>query len=414
MLYGEGGAGDGTGLQRPEARQRPRRRPDTRWTDLKIVLTGGGTGGHITPLLAVAHELKMLQPDCELIYIGERGGKFAHLAEQHHAIDKSFAISAGKFRRYYGESWLSRLLDWRTNLLNIRDGLRVALGFVEACILLRRLRPDAIFLKGGFVGVPTGLAAGLFGIPVLTHDSDIMPGLANRIAGRRARIHATAMPAEYYGYPKEKVRHVGVLVSLDFQAVTPGLMAGYRADLGLPADAEVLFVTGGSQGARKINQALVRIVPKLLENRPNLHILHQTGEGNEDIYGEFKHPRLHVSAFVDGLHRFSGAADVIVTRAGANTLAEFGIQRKACIVIPHPFLADGHQTKNALYLEEKNAAVVLPEAEIDARPDKLLEAISELLENDGRRQHLADSLNGLAIPDAANKLAMLLLDIAKR
>ena len=380
---------------------------------MRILLTGGGTGGHITPLLAVAHELKTLDPSCELIYIGEKDGKFAQLTEEHHAIDGTFTISAGKFRRYYGESWLSRMLDWRTNLLNIRDAVRVVVGLVEACILLGRLRPDAIFLKGGFVGVPTGIAARLFGIPVVTHDSDIMPGLANRIAGRSAKVHATAMPAEHYAYPKEKVRHVGVLVSLDYQKVSPGLMQGYRTDLGLPNDAEVLFVTGGSQGARNINRTMAAIAPNLLNQRPRLHILHQVGKGNENTYGAFESDRLHVMPFVQGLHRYSGAADVIVTRAGANTLAEFGIQQKACIVIPHPFLTGGHQLKNAEYLADKDAALVLQEADISKHPEKLITAISELLDDDDKRREMAEALNDMAIPDAARKLAMILLDVAK-
>lgn len=363
--------------------------------------------------MAVAHELKTLDPTVELIYIGEKGGKFAHLTYEHHAIDGTYTISAGKFRRYYGESWLSRLLDWRTNFLNIRDAFRVVLGILQAIMLLKRLRPDAIFLKGGFVGVPTGIAARILGIPVVTHDSDIMPGLANRVAGRNAKVHATAMPSEHYAYPKEKVRHVGVLVSLDYQRVTPGLMKGYRTDLGLPSDAEVLFVTGGSQGARNINRTMAEIAPALLNKRPNLHILHQVGKGNENTYGAYSSDRLHVMPFVQGLHRYSGAADVIVTRAGANTLAEFGIQQKACIVIPHPFLTGGHQLKNAEYLEKKEAAVVLQEADVSKHPEKLTEAIIALLDDDDKRQDMAEALNDMAIPDAARKLAMILLDVAK-
>jgi UDP-N-acetylglucosamine--N-acetylmuramyl-(pentapeptide) pyrophosphoryl-undecaprenol N-acetylglucosamine transferase len=381
---------------------------------MKILLTGGGTGGHITPLLAVAHELKTLQPDCHIVYVGEKGGKFAHLTTGHEAIDEVKTISAGKFRRYHGESFLRRIFDIQTNVLNIRDGFRVVIGFVQACLLLRRVQPDVVFLKGGFVGVPTGLAARFFGLPVVTHDSDIMPGLANRIAGRSARIHATAMPAEHYPYPKEKVRHVGVLVSLDFQPVTKALMAEYRHDLGLPTDAEVVFVTGGSQGSRNINTAIAAIVPELLTQRSKLHILHQTGKGNEDTYSNYRNDRLHTLAFVDGLHRYSGAADVIITRAGANTLAEFGIQRKACIVVPHPLLTGGHQVKNAEYLRQKDAALVVSEADIAAHPAHLLQAIVGLLDDSGRREQLSSSLNTLAIPDASRQLAMILLEVAKQ
>jgi UDP-N-acetylglucosamine--N-acetylmuramyl-(pentapeptide) pyrophosphoryl-undecaprenol N-acetylglucosamine transferase len=298
--------------------------------------------------------------------------------------------------------------------MNIRDSIRVISGFVQACLLLRELKPDVVFLKGGFVGVPTGLAARLLKIPVVTHDSDIMPGLANRIAGRHARVHATAMPAEHYAYPQERVRHVGVLVSTDYQPVTTKLRATYRNELELPADAEVLFVTGGSLGSRNINAAIARIASDLLNSRPKLHIVHQTGKGNDSTYQGFEHPRLYPMPFLKGMHRYSGAADVIVTRAGANTLAEFGIQRKACIVIPHPHLTGGHQVKNAEYLNKQQAAVVVSESDIKSDPAALQNAIVGLFDDSQKREKLGSRLNEMAMPDAARKLAIILLEAAKK
>ncbi len=373
---------------------------------MKIILTGGGTGGHITPLLAVAHKLKAIDPSIEIIYVGDRGTKFASMTEGQTVFDKQYRVFAGKFRRYNGESWLKRLLDVKTNLLNLRDFFLFMMGTVESWFLLHKLKPDVILLKGGFVGVPVGLAARKR-IPIVTHDSDALPGLANRLVGRWAVYHATGMPAEYYNYPVDETRYVGVIVGEQYQSVDQNLLAKYRSELKIPLDAQVLLVTGGSNGAQSVNAAIVAMAPRLLERLPNLYILHQVGRGNEKAYGSYKNDRLVVQGLVANLHIYSGAADAIVTRAGANTIAEFGVQGKACIVVPNPLLTGGHQLKNAQYLVEQNAAVVVDEQGIAGAVDLLLTSAA-------KRTDLGRQLQAITVKDAAQKLAELLIDISKR
>lgn len=373
------------------------------------MLTGGGTGGHITPILAVAHELKKLQPNANLTYVGERGGKFASIVQGNTDIDQTHTVYAGKFRRYHGESFITRMLDVRTFILNVRDLFLFGAGFLQSLILLKRLNPDVIFLKGGFVGVPIGLAAAFWRIPFITHDSDIMPGLANRIVSRWARVHATGMPAEYYPYDKKKTKHVGVLVSADFQPVTQSLQERYKHELQMSTSSPVVLVTGGSLGALKVNEAMTMVAPKLLQDYPNLQIIHQVGKGNERTYGPFTNDRLRVIEFMQDQHRYMGAADVVVTRAGANTLAEFGVQGKACIVIPNPLLTGGHQTKNGAYLANENAAIVLDQT-ILAKDISILDAaIRSLLDDDRLRMKLATRLQQITITDAAYQLASVLI-----
>ncbi|MEO8784821.1 MAG: glycosyltransferase, partial [Candidatus Saccharimonadales bacterium] len=193
---------------------------------MKVLLTGGGSGGHITPLLAVAQKLKQLDPTVQIFYVGERHSKFASMTngrEGQRLFDQRYAIFAGKFRRYHGQSWLARLMDVKTLFYNSRDLVFVALGIIQSWWLLRRLKPDVILMKGGYVGVPVGLAASRR-IPLITHDSDAMPGLANRLVSGRAVFHATALPASQYpGYQVSKTRQVGVIVSADYQLMTPQL-----------------------------------------------------------------------------------------------------------------------------------------------------------------------------------------------
>jgi len=331
------------------------------------------------------------------------------------AFDSQYKVFAGKFRRYNGESWLKRLLDVKTNLRNFRDVFLVAIGIIESWFLLRKLKPDVILLKGGFVGVPIGLAA-RGSVPIITHDSDTVPGLANRLVSRWAVYHATGMPPEYYQYPKDKMKYTGVIVSDRYELVTPELMKSYRQDLQLPVDAQVLMITGGSNGAQEINKALVRFVPQLLTAMPKLQIIHQVGNRNLAVYGDFKDERLSVHGLLEykDLHKYSGAADVIITRAGASMIAEFGIQGKACIIVPNPFLTGGHQFKNAQYLVDKKAAIVVDEKAVNANPEILKRAVEDLLKNANERQRLGQHLRDLTVVGAADSLAKLLISVGKR
>ncbi|CAN5666306.1 undecaprenyldiphospho-muramoylpentapeptide beta-N-acetylglucosaminyltransferase [soil metagenome] len=378
------------------------------------MLTGGGTGGHITPLLAVARELKQLNPACYIVYVGDRNGKFAHITDNQPDLDESYTVLAGKFRRYHRQSLIARLADIRTNMLNIRDFFYFIGGTIQSLVMIKRVRPDLIFIKGGFVGVPVGLAAAFWRVPFVTHDSDIMPGLANRIVGRWARLHATGMPATFYNYSKAKTRHVGVRVNEVYKPVDSQLQREYKADLNIAGHSKVLFITGGSLGSRQINKTVSDIAAGLLERFSDLTILHQVGKGNEGCYGDFSHERLRVLPFVSGMHKYSGAADVIVSRGGANTLAEFGVQGKACIVIPRSFLPGGHQVKNALYLEEQGAIISVADQTLAEDPKQLYKSISSLLQDQPKRAELAKKLQSISIPDAATKVAKVLLEIGKK
>lgn len=376
----------------------------------RIILTGGGTGGHITPLLAVAHELKKIDPDCYIIYIGERNGKYASMLTGNTEINEVHSIFAGKFRRYHRESWLRRALAVRTNLLNLRDFIYFVLGTIQSMVLIRRLKPDSVLLKGGFVGVPVGLASAFWRKKIITHDSDTMPGLANRLVSRWAKFHATGMPPEYYNYPAKSMRYVGVLVGSDYQAVTPEQQIKFKEELGLSSDNRVVLVTGGSGGSANINKAVRAILPKLFEAYPDLYLIHQVGIGKGGIYEGYSHDRLQVYELLKPMYKYTGASDAVITRAGANTMAELGIQGKACVVIPNPLLTGGHQLKNGEFLASKEAALIIDEKNMKQDANVLFEAVCKLLDDDELRRKFGSNLQVLAVPDAAHKLAGLLLD----
>ena len=387
---------------------------------MTIVLTGGGSGGHITPLLAVAHELKIQQPDARLVYIGETGGRLADIVGSHEAIDASYRIFAGKLRRYHGEGF-KQLLDLPTMLRNLRDGFLVAIGFCQSLYRLWRLKPAAIFCKGGFVSVPVGLAAALLRIPYITHDSDTIPGLANRIIARWASAHAVAMPKELYPYPQNKTHTVGVPLEASFRPVTADLQHQYRRELGIESAKQVVFVTGGGLGAVRLNNAVIHIAERLLSRFDSLYLLHATGRGQDGIVQaaydrlpQQMRDRILVRDFVRDLYRYSGAADIIIARGGASALAEFAIQEKACVVVPNPLLTGGHQIKNAENLRARGAIVQVSEAELQTDPAALLAPVVSLLQHPDEAKKLAKGLAALAHPDAAAKLAVLLLNIVRK
>lgn len=347
------------------------------------------------------------------MYVGEDSSKFAELTANHSAIDQVYTISAGKLRRYHGESWLRRLTDVRTIALNIRDGFRFIRGFFEAWRLLRKIKPDVVFLKGGFVGVPVGLAAALLHLPIVTHDSDALRGLANRLVSRWALWHATALPASYYPYPTRKVRPVGVLVEHSYQPVDAAQQKKLKKELDIPVDAQLLLITGGSSGSERINKVLVSIADKLLNDHPKLFIIHQAGKGKSNLYGQNNHQsRLTVLEFLNPMYQYMGAADVVITRASGNTIAELGVQGKACIVVPNPDLTGGHQLKNAERLTEQTAAIIMPESQMLDAQHGLLGITTQLLEDKNMRTELAQKLQKITISDAAHQLAVLLLESA--
>lgn len=381
-----------------------------------VVLTGGGSGGHITPLLAIAAELKRTQPKITIIYIGQTGDKLGDIPANHPAIDKVFTVRAGKLRRYHGEGW-KQLLDIPTMFKNIRDMFYLLIGIFQSRKLLKELQPDIIFVKGGFVGVPVGLAAGTLGIPYITHDSDAIPGLANRIIARKAALHAVALPAEIYQYPADRTVSTGIPLQKEFNPVTASLKKQYRQQLNMSEKALYLFIIGGGLGSQRINKAVTEIVPHLLHEFPNLQVIHAVGRANgKDVTTAYaqsvapeEHGRVVVKDYIDDVYRYSGAADIVITRAGATNLAEFALQGKACIVIPSPFLAGGHQLKNAQYLSDQHAAVVLDETDLLADSNRLAKLVSDLLQNDHQRKTLADNFSRFAKPNATKDLATLIL-----
>jgi len=382
-------------------------------------MTGGGSGGHITPILVVARELKRLRPDVKIVYISHAGDSLDDVVADDKSIDEMHSVRAGKFRRYNGEGW-RQLLDFQTIWLNIRDAFNILAGIWQSFWLLGRIRPSIIFTRGSYVSVPVCLSGALRRIPYITHDSDAIPSLTNKIIAKWATLHAVALPEELYPYPIDKTLTVGVPISEDYQLVTDKLRQAYRRELKLDGYKQILFVTGGGLGSERVNNAVIANAPDLLARYPGLAIVHVTGRLHEEkVRAAYQAElpagtalRVAVKGFVNNLYLYSGAANVVVARGGATNLAEFAVQGKTCIIIPNPLLTGGHQLKNTSALRDIGAIVEMTEEQIDQEL-RLSSVVADLLDHPDRAAKIGQAFANFAKPDAAHHLAELLLEKAK-
>ena len=323
----------------------------------KIVLTGGGTAGHVTPNLALLPYLKA--EGYEIVYIGSEKGIERTLIEAEGI--PYYSISTGKLRRYLSKE-------------NIKDLFRVVKGIAEAKKLIKRLKPDLVFSKGGFVAVPVVLGAKSNNVPVIIHESDITPGLANKIAMPSARVVCSTFPETLQNVPKGKGVHTGTPIRKE-------LFEGDRQK-GLAAckftgEKPVLLMMGGSLGAVKLNHCLREILPELVKT---FDVIHLCGKGNLDAHLREQDGYMQFEYVSDGLNDLFAAADFIVSRAGSNSISEFLALKKPHLLIPLSARASrGDQILNAASFEKQGFARVLDEDEMTA--ESMKKEIFELYEN---------------------------------
>jgi UDP-N-acetylglucosamine--N-acetylmuramyl-(pentapeptide) pyrophosphoryl-undecaprenol N-acetylglucosamine transferase len=386
-----------------------------------IVLTGGGSGGHITPILAVASELKQRRPDIELVYIGQKGDSLGDIPLHDPNIDHVYTVRAGKFRRYHSEG-LKQLLDFPTIYKNMRDLIYVFIGLFQSRKIIKKIKPSMVFSRGGYVSVPVALGAKLNHVPYVTHDSDPIPSLANRIIAPWAELHLVALPKEIYKYPQSKTITTGIPLSKNFVPMTTNLQKSYRQKLNIDQDSRLLLVIGGGLGAQSLNLALLEILPNLLHEFKDLTVSHIVGRANDEVMkqkysevlSEDQVNRVIVLDHISNVYLYSGAADLIITRAGATNLAEFAVQGKACIVVPSSFLVAGHQLRNAEYLEEKQAAVVVTDREVETDPNRLAKQISRLLKDNTELLALGKGIAKFSKPNSTAEITDIILNLVDK
>ncbi|MBQ6375062.1 MAG: undecaprenyldiphospho-muramoylpentapeptide beta-N-acetylglucosaminyltransferase [Clostridia bacterium] len=326
----------------------------------KIVLTGGGTAGHVTPNLAL---IPRLQDDgWEVHYIGGGDSPEQELISKCSGVT-FYPISVGKLRRYFDPK-------------NFTDPFRVLHGVFQATRIIRRIRPNVVFSKGGFVSVPVVYGAKLNGVPIVTHESDMTPGLANKLSAPFARVECCTFP-EAVKFCRGKGVHTGT-------PIRPELLAGSRESglrrFGFNDSRPVLMVVGGSSGAQSINAVVCEALPKLLET---FQVLHLVGKGNSNSGYNGTENYKQVEYLNEEMADAYACADIVVSRAGSNALCELLAARKPALLIPYPKSASrGDQLLNAESFRSRGLSHVLLQE--DMTPQTLVDAIVKLYYDRGR------------------------------
>ncbi|HHU37239.1 MAG TPA: undecaprenyldiphospho-muramoylpentapeptide beta-N-acetylglucosaminyltransferase [Treponema sp.] len=364
-----------------------------------LVFVGGGTGGHIFPGLAVIEALKEITPDSNIVWLGSSRGMDRSIVES--AGVSFYGIPSGKFRRYF-------------SFKNITDLFRIFVGFFVALYHLKKLKPLVVFSKGGFVSVPPCYAAALLGIPVLTHECDFTPGLATRLNARVAKKifisyeETVSYLAQRY---QSLAEYTGNPVRSAFYHTNP---AKGRQFLGFSdKNTPVVFVQGGSLGARQINELTVSIARRLSEH---CFIVHQTGAGNRDAaLEEEQHStsgKYRSFEFIrEEMPHVLSCADLVVSRAGANSVWECATAGKPMVLIPLEASGSrGDQIDNARFYEERGAATVLGGSHSTA--ENLYVTIKELLDNSEKLATMAEKSAQLGKIQASHVLAKKILETA--
>jgi UDP-N-acetylglucosamine--N-acetylmuramyl-(pentapeptide) pyrophosphoryl-undecaprenol N-acetylglucosamine transferase len=355
---------------------------------MKILIAGGGTGGHVYPGIAVAEELRRMRPDIDVVFVGGRRGLEASAVP-----DAGFPIRFILTRGFARRQW------WRWPWA----GLQNLIGFLQALAIVAWERPNAVFGTGGYVSGPLALAAWVFRRPLILQEQNSIPGVTNRWLARIAdEVHLSFVEARTHFTRKDHLKVSGNPIRAH---VLSGDRASAYAEFGLVPGKPTLFVFGGSRGAQRINEVALEAMRKL-KGRVEVQWILQTGrEDFERVNGIVQAEGLpaKVTPFLNRIHQAYAAADLVVCRSGAMTLAEIAACGTPSILIPYPFAANDHQVVNASNLVDRGAAAMILEKDLTG--EKLAQEIAHWLSDRHGLSQMSSNARRFARPDAAEKIA---------
>lgn len=351
---------------------------------MKILLSGGGTMGPVSPLIAVYQKLQKQNPNIEFLFVGTKNGPEKGAVESYKIKFK--AIASGKLRRYF-------------SFKNFIDPFKIFWGFLQSLIILIKFKPNAILIAGGYVGVPISMAAAVLRIPVLVHQQDIVAGLANKIMANTAKAISVSFDVSVKDFFPEKTFLTGNPVREEIYYCDTKKSKEF---LSLKSDLPTLLVLGGGTGAQFINELIKTSLAELLQF---CQIVHITGKGKAlDVEAE----NYYQFEFLNNeMQEALCAADLVLSRAGLSTLSELVILAKPTILIPLP----GQQETNAGYFAKNNAVHVLGQEGLNN--NMLTETVRDLIFNNAKKENLSRNIAKMMDTEGADKVAKLLLDISK-
>lgn len=353
---------------------------------MKIIIAGGGTGGHLFPALAVAEAFKDREPGNEILFVGSRRGLEASIVAREGYALKTIEGASVKGKPVWGK---------------LRSLMAVPKSLLQSGSLLRSFKPDIVLGVGGYASGPVVLTAWAMGYPTAIHEQNIFPGLSNRILGRFVdRIFISFADSSRH-FSRGKTLLTGNPVRGMIRS--PGFLQERK-----PGAKFTLFIFGGSQGAHHLNQAMEEALIYLREWKERLHIIHQTGEKDyREVQEAYRREEFEaeVHPFIHAMDRAYALADLVLCRAGATTLFELMTAGLPAILVPYPYAANDHQTLNAKTMVDAGAAVLV--ANGDLTGVHLSRILKELIEDPPRLKKMGERAAALAQPDAAQKIVTL-------
>lgn len=358
---------------------------------MRLIITGGGTGGHLFPGIAVATAIQQQDAANRILFIGT-----SRLLDQQTLAGLGFELAALDCGGVKGLHLVEK----------IRSMLQMPGAVLQALGIMRRFRPHLVFGVGGYVTGPVLLAAKILRVPIAIHEQNSVPGMANRLAGKLADRIFISLPCSP-AFSAAKTLQTGNPVRQEILAVAGQVK---------PKTAKrTILVLGGSQGAHRVNTLMVEAIKKMVEHRASLRVIHQTGAADREMVAA-QYDRLNVEAevvaFIRDMASVYACADFVVTRAGATTLAEIAVMGLPALLIPYPYAADNHQVTNGRYYVKGKGALMVEEAELSG--EILARTLSEYLHNPEELHTMAANMKALAMPDATNKIVEECLRLASR
>ncbi|MBQ3321043.1 UDP-N-acetylglucosamine--N-acetylmuramyl-(pentapeptide) pyrophosphoryl-undecaprenol N-acetylglucosamine transferase [Candidatus Saccharibacteria bacterium] len=410
---------------------------------MKILVVGGGSGGHITPAVAVVREILAKKPRTGIEFwtdfkyyknvtkltteIGMAWGEDEKKTRKTPYV-RVRRIPAGKFHRYANWTFKDYFVHIDITLKDLIFGnicgfFGFLAGLITSFIRLtpKKNRPDVIFLKGGYVCLPVGLIARLYKIPYVIHESDVVAGLANRLLMKRAKKVAFGMPlSEEILEAHPNYVWTGIPVGPEFKPVSPTKQQSLKKAFSFNPEKPLVVITGGSQGSENLNEAVRSILPELLKfTSVGLVAGRKHYEDMTDLkrYENWDKASLESNfrmwEFNTTMNELMGSADVVVSRAGATTIAEMSALKKTAILVPFERLPGGHQEKNAERLEKTGSVAVVSDMKMVENPKLLLDEIRRLIRSPRLREDMAEKFHKEARADAANRLADIVLEVGQ-
>ena len=368
---------------------------------MRIIVSGGGTGGHIYPAITILRAIQERDPGAEFLYVGTKHGLESDIVPKEGIPFATVELQG--FERHF-------------TLANVKRAGKALVGVARALRIVKKFRPNVVVGTGGYVCGPVLMAASLLGIPTLIQEQNVVPGITNRLLSHFVTKVAAGVPEAMRHFPPEKVTCTGNPIRRD--VIEAARADGLKA-FGLDGNRRTVLVSGGSRGARSINQAMIGVL-KEAANHPGVQFLHVTGKLEyEDVMKRLadagvdleKHTHIQVKPYLYNMPQALAVADLAIFRAGAIGLAELMARGIPSILIPYPYAAENHQEHNARAVMAAGASRMILNKDLDA--ESLLKVLHELLDHPDELEKMAVASRALGKPEAAGEIADMAIGIAK-